>query len=238
MTNCALGIFAKEPLPGRVKTRLCPPLTPEQAARLYQTSMEETIAAQAGLSAEPVIFYEGDPDFFRQHFPQLQLIPQGPGDLGRRMDRAFRYLFEKGVSAAALIGTDSPDLPPRLISKAFSALLQHDLVVIPAGDGGYVLIGERVHRPELFLDIPWSTVEVWPTTRQTAENLGICCHVVGSWDDLDNADDLIRLIHRSPTSRTARLARRMLEPVMTLEEAMPGKDVDLRTDVTDNRSEL
>ncbi len=206
----ALGIFAKEPLPGRVKTRLCPPLTAEEAARLYRTSLEETLAAMAGAPAELTLFYEGSAAFFREHFPGLRLVPQGEGDLGARLDRALNHLLAGGARAAALIGSDSPDLPPSLVAAALAALRDDDLAVIRAADGGYVLIGARACQPEIFRNVPWSTAQVWPITRQKAARLSLRCRVVGHWEDTDDLAALQRLIRRSPASRTARLAQQLL----------------------------
>jgi hypothetical protein len=206
----ALGIFAKEPLPGRVKTRLCPPLTAADAARLYRTCLEETLAAMAGVPAELTLFYDGSAAFFRKHFPRLRLVPQQGDDLGARLDHALQHLLTGGARAAALIGTDSPDLPPSLVAAAFAALADHDLAVIPAADGGYVLLGARSHRTELFRDIPWSTPQVWPVTRQKAVRLDLSWREVGRWEDLDDLAALQRLIRRSPASSTARLARELL----------------------------
>jgi hypothetical protein len=206
----ALGIFAKEPLPGRVKTRLCPPLTAADAARLYRTCLEETLAAMAGVPAELTLFYDGSVAFFRKHFPRLRLVPQQGDDLGARLDHALQHLLTGGARAAALIGTDSPDLPPSLVAAAFAALADHDLAVIPAADGGYVLLGARSHRTELFRDIPWSTPQVWPVTRQKAVRLDLSWREVGRWEDLDDLAALQRLIRRSPASSTARLARELL----------------------------
>jgi rSAM/selenodomain-associated transferase 1 len=210
MAANALGVFAKEPLPGRVKTRLCPPLTTEDAARLYRTSLEETLAVMAGVPAELTLFYDGGGAFFRKHFPGLRLVHQGEGDLGARLDRALNRLLAGGAGAAALIGSDSPDLPPSLVAAAFTALRDDDLAVIPAADGGYVLIGARACQPEIFRNIPWSTAQVWPLTRQKAARLGLRCRVVGHWEDMDDVAALQRLIRRSPASRTARLARQLL----------------------------
>jgi rSAM/selenodomain-associated transferase 1 len=206
----ALGIFAKEPLPGRVKTRLCPPFTAEDAALLYRTSLQETLAAMAGAPAELTLFYEGSAAFFRKNFPSLSLVAQGEGDLGARLERALSHLFAGGARAAALIGSDSPDLPPALVAAALAALRDNDLAVIPAADGGYVLIGARACQPEIFRNIPWSTAQVWPLTRQKAARLGLRCRVVGHWEDMDDVAALQRLIRRSPASRTARLARQLL----------------------------
>jgi len=87
---------------------------------------------------------------------------------------------------------------------------QVDLAVAPARDGGYVLIGERRHAPELFRDMPWSSAELWPTTRLRAEQLDLACQELDTWDDLDDLAGLNRLRHRAPHSRTAQLAKRLL----------------------------
>lgn len=210
MANQVLGIFAKQPLAGRVKTRLCPPLSPRQAAELYLVCLQETVLGMNALAAETILFYDGDRSFFAETFPGLRRIAQGTGDLGQRLDLAFSQLFSEGCSAAALIGSDSPDLPPDLVRDAFTALQNHDLAVAPARDGGYVLIGQSRHHPALFHDMPWSSADVWPTTRRRAEQLDLSCHELATWEDLDDLPGLQRLCRRSPASPTARLAERLL----------------------------
>lgn len=210
MTGNALGIFAKQPVPGRVKTRLCPPLTPEQAAELYRTCLQETVAAMADVAAEQIIIYDGDVTYFTSTFPGLRLVPQCAGDLGQRIDRALHQLLSEGYQAAALIGSDSPDLPASLVAQAFTALSSCDLAVAPARDGGYVLIGESRHSPELFRDMPWSSPELWPETRHRAEQLGLVYQELASWEDLDDLASLNRLRRRAPLSRTAHLANCLL----------------------------
>ena len=210
MANQILGIFAKQPLAGQVKTRLCPPLSPQQAAELYRTCLLETVATMAEAPAERVLFFAGDRSYFAETFPGLRLLPQSNGDLGQRLDRAFAQLFAEGCSAAALIGSDSPDLPIPLVSEAFAQLDNYDLAVAPARDGGYVLIGQSVHNPELFRDMPWSSSDLWQATRQRGEKLGLSFCELDTWEDLDDLASLQRLCRRSPNSSTAHLARLML----------------------------
>jgi uncharacterized protein len=205
----AIGVFAKQPVVGQVKTRLCPPLTATQAAQLYEQSLLETMAQLGGLPLELVLFYSGQGEWFRRAFPGIRLIPQGDGDLGKRMARALATLLGEWKTAA-LVGSDSPDLPPALIGQAVAALAEGELVTIPARDGGYVLIGESRHRPEFFTDIPWSTAQVLTATRQRAAELSVAYREVGVWEDIDDLASLLRLIERSPTSPTARLARQLL----------------------------
>jgi hypothetical protein len=206
--KAVLGIFAKEPVAGRVKTRLCPPLSAAEAADLYRCSLEETVAALGGAGCDLVLFYDGEADYFRQAFPGLRLIPQGEGDLGERMERALRTLLAGGSAAAALIGSDTPDLPVALVEAAFAALREADVVVAPARDGGYVLVGERRHVPELFCGIPWSTAGVLAATRQRAAAADF--REIGGWEDVDDLPSLRRLVERSPGSRTAQYLRRRL----------------------------
>ena len=203
----ALGIFAKEPRPGQVKTRFCPPLTPEEAAHLYQTSLFETLEHMGHGSFAPIIFHAGAADWFALHCPGLQRLPQGEGDLGRRLERGLAYLLGQGAPAAALIGSDSPDLPVERVEAAFALLETADVVTIPAADGGYVLIGAREPYPELFRDMPWSTPGLLAATRRRAEELALDYRELPPWEDLDDLAALRRLIDRSPRSATARHAQ-------------------------------
>jgi len=209
--SCALGIFAKTPQAGQVKTRLCPPLTPEQAAEFYTLSVKETIARCRRGPWQTVVFFSGDADFFCGHFPDLPRRPQQGANLGDRMEHALRTLLEEHA-AAALIGTDTPDLPLPLLTQAFESLQQHEAVIAPSMDGGYVLIGERRHHPQLFRDIEWSTPQVLPETRAIARELQITLYELPTWEDVDDIDDLRRLFERSPDSAAARWAHKILTP--------------------------
>ncbi len=205
-----LGIFVKEPVAGKVKTRLCPPLQPEESAGLYQVALQETVERFVNGPIPVVLFYAGAERFFRETFPGIPLWPQHSGDLGQRMNEALALLLETGCRAAALIGSDSPDLPVDQVEKAYSALADHDVVTIPAGDGGYVLIGAARRCPGIFADIPWSTDEVLPLTRQRAVQAAIHYCEVGGWEDIDDQASLQALVERSPASATARHVRENL----------------------------
>jgi len=206
-----LAVFAKEPVAGKVKTRLCPPLTFEQAASLYHAFHTETVASVQKGPFIPVLFYAGRKDYFQQHLPSISLISQGDGDLGARLDRAFRSLFDAGCRRAIVIGTDTPDLPFSIIDEAFAALGNHDAVLSPAKDGGYVLIGQRSHHPDLFRDIPWSTAEVLRSTRTKAAAANICLAEVAGWEDVDDLPSLKRFIERAPESPPSRLGQSLLD---------------------------
>jgi rSAM/selenodomain-associated transferase 1 len=207
MTDTVLGILAKPPEPGKVKTRLCPPLTPVEAAAFYQASLKETINNFSHLPCDVVLIHADEDDYFRLNFPETTLSPQGDGNLGARIERALGGLLNAGYRRAALIGSDSPDLPPELVGEAFAALHAHDCVTIPSRDGGYVLIGESRHVPELFVDIPWSTPDVLAKTRQRACELGVTYSSVGEWEDCDDWPTVLTLLERSPDSSTAEYVR-------------------------------
>ncbi|MHB1398559.1 MAG: TIGR04282 family arsenosugar biosynthesis glycosyltransferase [Trichloromonadaceae bacterium] len=206
----AVGIFAKQPLPGQVKTRLCPPLNAAEAAVLYRVSLEETVQRLSAGPWTPVLFFAGEASYFQQHFPGQILCPQAGGGLGARLERALQTLLQAGCRSALLVGSDSPDLPLALLDEAFAALEAVDAVVSPAGDGGYVLIGASRHHPELFQQIPWSSDQVLGLTRQRALAAGISLQELSGWEDVDDIDSLRALLRRSPDSATACYARQRL----------------------------
>lgn len=205
-----VGVFAKEPIPGRVKTRLSPPFSSEQAALLYKVSQDETVRRLQGGDWDVVVFYVGQKEYFTTHFPGLPLVEQVGGDLGRRMGRALDLLLGYGYREAVLVGTDSPDLPLEMIEAAFFKLRRNDAVTVPADDGGYVLIGCRRGCLELFQDVPWSSSGVLAATRINANRFGISLAEVGTWCDFDDLEGVRNLIDRSPSTATAQLAAELL----------------------------
>ncbi|MFO7766215.1 MAG: TIGR04282 family arsenosugar biosynthesis glycosyltransferase [Pelovirga sp.] len=200
-----LGIFAKEPVPGRVKTRLSPPLSAVQAADIYLASLRETVQRMQTLTdCDLAICYSGDRDWFAETFPGLALEPQYGDDLGARMAHSLSRWLAAGYDAAVLIGSDAPDLPTERIEQAFSALEGADLVHGPAVDGGYYLVGESSHYDQLFSGIAWSTGSVLEQTLATATTLGLSSVLLQPWEDLDDLPALLRLVDRSPHSVTAK----------------------------------
>lgn len=205
--GAVLGIFAKQPRAGQVKTRLVPPLTPAEARDLYRVALTETIGAFAAAPATPVLCWAGRRSWFRRTFPALPLLSQGRGDLGMRLDRVTARLFAAGAAMVAVAGSDSPDLPPALVEKAFAALSASDVAVIGSTDGGYALLALRRPHPGLFAGIPWSSARVLEITRLRAAELGLRMATIDCWDDLDDLPSLQRLLARSPQCATARYIR-------------------------------
>lgn len=184
-----LAVFAKAPIPGAVKTRLCPPLTGEQAARLYAAFVCDTVRAAQAIS-KPTVFYSSDQEPLARLLAEnalspAQWQPQGDGDLGARMAR---------VPAPCLIlGTDSPHLPVSFLQEALDRLAAVDVVLGPAEDGGYYLIGLRAPQPSLFQGIAWSTSAVLAQTQARAEALKLTTFLLPPWYDIDTIADLNRL---------------------------------------------
>ncbi len=200
----ALVIFAKAPVPGQVKTRLCPPLTPDEAATLHGSFVLDTLErtkTAVGRWKLPLRRYlacapSSTLVFFRimEERQGVILIDQEGADLGARMSRAFDRLFGAGCRTVLLVGTDVPSLPLDHYRQALLALETHDCVLGPAVDGGYYLIGLTAPAPGLFEQIPWSTADVLRLTRANADRLGLRTALLPPWRDVDTIDDLQALI--------------------------------------------
>ena len=142
-----LIVFTRYPEPGRTKTRLIPILGPEGAAALHRRMTEHTLRKVrqflANHPASLLIRYDGgnEEGLRRWLGADLRPVPQGEGDLGRRMDLAFAEAFAEGMRRVVLVGTDIPGIRPAHLARAFQALRRKDVVIGPARDGGYYLIG-------------------------------------------------------------------------------------------------
>lgn len=196
--EAALIIFGKAPIPGQVKTRLCPPLTPDEAATLHGSLVLDVVERSRGLAKLDRVFAcapSRDHVFFKVLGERhgLALIDQVGDDLGSRMDRAFRDVFAMGYQRILLVGTDVPALQASSLTQALGLLHNHDVVLGPALDGGYYLIGLKQPVPGLFADIPWSTDRVCAATTSKAEALGLKTALLPPCRDLDTIDDLLAL---------------------------------------------
>ena len=199
LRRIALCIMAKAPAAGQVKTRLCPPLSLDEAARLYQCFLEDKIAQVLGIQeVEPVLAYapDGAAMIFEALAPGVMLVPPRGGDLTSRLVSVLERLFESGFDASIVIDSDTPTLPSRLLEHAVAQLAsgEPDLVLGPSEDGGYYLIGLRgVHRA-LFEGMPWSTPAVLEATLGRARRLGLRVAQLAPWYDVDTGEDLARLM--------------------------------------------
>ncbi len=198
MARQALFVMAKDPRAGQVKTRLCPPLSPEVAAGLYRCFLLDVLDLAAGLpGVDPVVAFspaEAHEEFSRLASGRFRLIPQEGEDLGARLENAFRVLFQQGYDRVAALSTDSPDLPAEYLHEAFARLEATRVVLGPCPDGGYYLIGQSTLIPELFRNMPWSTDRVVPETEARIKRMGLTLSYLPRWHDVDTAADLNRLV--------------------------------------------
>lgn len=190
--------MAKTPEAGAVKTRLCPPLTPDEAAQLYRCFLLDKITQVRSLErASPAIAYT--PPEGRSRFeamaPGFSLVDQRDGDLGARLARSFEDLFARGWAGALAIDSDTPTLPTSFLVEAVELVTtpRIDVVLGPTDDGGYYLIGMRTLHRELFDGVAWSTPEVFPATVRRAEAKGLTVACLPPWYDVDTPEDLERL---------------------------------------------
>ena len=190
-------MMARRPEAGRVKTRLCPPLTAEQAAMLYTAFLHDLVELLRHIPAvQPLIAYtpETDADYFAALAPDIARRPQRGIDLSARLATITTDLFHEGAPAVVVIGSDSPALPAAYIEEAFAALTNGaDLVLGPADDGGYYLVGLRQSMPVLFTNVVMSTATVLHDTLVIAEQLGLRTTLLAPWYDVDTFADLKRL---------------------------------------------
>ncbi len=199
MISEQLIIFTRYPVPGKAKTRLIPVLGKEGAANLHRLMTQRTIACALSLQnsrqLSVAIHYTGSSQQLMQDWLGTDLIyhQQSDGDLGIRMAVAFEKSFNLGIDKVAIIGTDCTKLKPEIIAKAFDELSDQDLVLGPAKDGGYYLIGLRRRIPELFDGIKWGTSEVFADTLAIAQNLNLSIAVLPTLADIDRPEDLLGL---------------------------------------------
>ena len=210
-SDCAIGVMAKAPRPGLSKTRLCPPLEPQQAALLsaaFLRDVTENIALAA--RETPITGYIayaplGGEALFDGHLAigtsllladGLLPMPRNVQGFGRSLLHAIQAMLARGHTAAMVLNSDSPTLPTALLSRAAAALNGNpDRVVLgPADDGGYYLLGMNAAHTPLFADIDWSTDSVAKTTRIRATELGLEVVVLPRWYDVDDGDALRRLL--------------------------------------------
>ncbi|OAI54513.1 hypothetical protein AYO44_14825 [Planctomycetaceae bacterium SCGC AG-212-F19] len=162
-----LGIFAKQPIPGQVKTRLAKVTSPEWAARVAEAFLRDTLARLATIPVRRVLAYapeEAGANFAALAGPDVTLVPQVGADLGERLSYFFLSQCEAGATATVVVGTDSPTLPVAWVEQAFAELEHADIVLGPATDGGYYLIGIGERMPPIFDGVRWGTEQVLADT--------------------------------------------------------------------------
>jgi uncharacterized protein len=217
-SDCELGVMAKFWTPGRVKTRLAAAIGPRQAAQVYQAMLRQTVERFSSLADRRTIVFSPpgrQGDFANVAGTAWGLSPQGTGDLGTRMARYFRRAFRTGTTRVILIGADSPTLPVDYVERAFELLRERLVVLGPASDEGYYLVGAAGSIPPIFAGIQWSTPQVWRQTVSLLHQAQVTYHELPRWYDIDTLEDLNQAIRdgfKSPRvtshSKNARQKRR------------------------------
>lgn len=195
LTDCHLLVFARVPALGRVKSRLAAGVGQPAALAVYRELLAITNAAivEAGAPATVWLADTAGPEptaTEAQEWATLAACCQPEGDLGERMTTAFAAAFATGAERVAIIGTDCPGLRASHLTQAFAALEDADVVLGPATDGGYYLLGLRQPQPELFQNKTWSTDSVLSDTLADAHRLGLRVALLPELRDVDNAGDL------------------------------------------------
>jgi len=195
--NNALLIMAKRPTPGRTKTRLVPPLSPQQAAALYECFLRDTIELVRQVpGVRPVIAYvpPGEQAYFAELAPDFEYYQQEGPDLGARLDNGLTHYLGLGYRQVAAINSDGPTLPPAYLAAAFEEPgRKADVVLGPSDDGGYYLIGLKHPAPRLLREVRMSTPHVTTDTLALAAEEGLKVALLPAWYDVDDAQSLARL---------------------------------------------
>ena len=191
-----LILFTRYPEPGKTKTRLIQVLGPHGAADLQKQMTEHFLARTGGFISDRrvdmEVRYEGGNRGLMEEWlgSHISYRSQGHGDLGSRMARAFSQAFNQGKKRVVIVGSDCPGINETTVRSAFDLLEHFDLVLGPATDGGYYLIGLQQEESKLFENVPWGTAEVGSRTLEIANQLGLRWVKVEPLDDVDRAEDI------------------------------------------------
>ena len=186
-----LIIFVKNPVKGRVKTRLAITIGDDKALEIYKKMLVYTLKISKELDCKKAVFYSDKIDEHDMwHKAGFDQFVQRGNDLGERMHNAFRYAFSQNFSRVVIIGSDCLELEKEMMEKAFQALMDNDVVLGPAKDGGYYLIGMKKLYPALFQNKQWSTSQVFQNTMKDIGRLKIRTKLLPVLSDIDEEKDL------------------------------------------------
>lgn len=193
-----LIVVAKRPAPGQTKTRLCPPLNSQQAAKLFECFLFDTLELMRGVSGVDLsIAYlpaEQEP-YFAEIAPDFDRVLQIGTDLGSRLDNTLSHYLNHGYERAVIMNSDSPTLPVSNMMAAFDRLSgEADVVLGPSLDGGYYLIGLKHPAPRLLREVQMSTANVTEDTLEIARDEGLTVSLLQEWYDVDDRASLQRLL--------------------------------------------
>ncbi len=193
MTKKALIVFAKNPILGKVKTRLAKEVGNDRALELYKTLMEITYRQTKDIDCSKFLFLSPniDNDLFDQDY--IQMLQTG-NDLGERMSNAFNYIFAKDYNKIIIVGSDCPQLTPEILNEAFEKLYHFDFVIGPAEDGGYYLIGMKEQCNILFNGMDWGSKNVLSETIRRLKENNLNFYLLQQLSDVDELKDLVKLL--------------------------------------------
>ena len=183
-------VFGREPVAGEVKTRLAAGIGGPAAARIYAVTLEHTLEAVVDSGARVVLSLAEAPSDEWARGIDCSIEVQGTGDLGDRMADAFERRFSEAEERVIIIGSDCPLITPEHLQAAADALADRDVVLGPAIDGGYWLVGQRRPGVDLFSDIPWSSHDTLDQTRQRLADVEASWTELEELRDIDNREDL------------------------------------------------
>ena len=190
--DCALIIFVKNPLPGRVKTRLAATMGDDKALRVYLALLDRIRQVTMHLPYKKYLYYS---DFMEEldEWPTAHYAKkvQHPGDLGERMSRAFAEVLPT-CGSAVIVGSDVPGITGGIIGEAFDKLTDCDFSIGGTEDGGYYLLGMSAYEPAVFQGVEWSTPEVFRQTMGIMEGLGKTCYQLPILPDIDHEEDWLK----------------------------------------------
>jgi rSAM/selenodomain-associated transferase 1 len=206
LSSRVLGLFAKRPLSGSAKTRLAALHGPDWAAEVARAFLLDTIDRLATVAVRRVLAFsppEAERDFANLVGDRFLLTPQAPGDLGQRLAGFVAEELRDGAESVVLVGTDSPTLPVAFVEQAFRELDHADVVLAPATDGGYCLIGCTWRAPSLFEGVAWSTSRVLADTVARLGDSDCRLALLPPWYDVDTPDDWVMLCGHLAAMRRA-----------------------------------
>lgn len=202
----SLHVVAKRPAAGQTKTRLCPPLSGENAAALYECFLRDTLDIMRRVeNVQRSIVYlpQSEEAYFRQLAPDMTLALQQGKSLGERLDHLLSRALTTGSGKAVVMDSDSPTLPADYVAQAFRQLDDADVVLGPCRDGGYYLIGVKHPQPRILREVEMSTPHVLRDTLALAEEIGLSVALLPEWYDVDTVSELQELRAELATVDTA-----------------------------------
>lgn len=191
LNQTALIIFVRNPVLGKVKTRLAKDLGDEKTLAIYHLLLQHTLDVTLPLACEKFVYYADEPEIHDIWNQSDYIKKQQSGkDVGERMLMAFSELFELGYKRVLIIGSDCFQLSTNILEKSMTLLNSHSAVLGPASDGGYYLLGMNTLLPDLFINKPWSSDQVAALSIADFQNHGLSYSLLDKLNDVDTIDDL------------------------------------------------